>query len=38
MDKLDSISNIIGYDFDDKSLLKQDLTHRSKNKINYERL
>ena len=38
MDKLDSLSNIIGYDFDDKSLLKQALTHRSKNKINYERL
>lgn len=38
MDKLDSLSKVIGYQFDNQSLLKQALTHRSKNKINYERL
>ncbi|MGH1426660.1 MAG: ribonuclease III [Arenicella sp.] len=38
MDKIDSLSAIIGYQFDDKSLLQQALTHRSKNKNNYERL
>ena len=38
MDKLDSLSILIGYQFKDKNLLKQALTHRSKNKVNYERL
>jgi len=38
MDKLDSLSVLIDYQFNDKNLLKQALTHRSKNKINYERL
>ena len=38
MDKLDSLADVIGYEFQDKNLLKQALTHRSKNKTNYERL
>ena len=38
MDKLDSLSDLIGYQFNNKNLLKQALTHRSKNKVNYERL
>ncbi len=38
MDKLDSLSELIGYQFNNKNLLKQALTHRSKNKVNYERL
>ena len=38
MDKLDSLADVIGYEFQDKNLLKQALTHRSKNKVNYERL
>jgi len=38
MDNLDSLSALIGYEFEDKSLLQQALTHRSKNKKNYERL
>ena len=38
MDNFDSLATIIGYEFNDKALLKQALTHRSKNKVNYERL
>ncbi len=38
MNKLDSLSAIIDYQFEDKDLLQQALTHRSKNKHNYERL
>lgn len=38
MDKLDKLSEIIDYQFDDRHLLKQALTHRSKGKRNYERL
>ena len=36
--KRDLISNKIGYDFKDKSLLQQALTHSSKSEKNYERL
>jgi len=38
MDSLDKLSKAIGYEFRNKALLKQALTHRSKNKTNYERL
>ena len=38
MDSLDRLSKAIGYEFENKSLLRQALTHRSKNKANYERL
>jgi len=38
MNKLDKLSSVIGYEFENQSLLQQALTHRSKNKRNYERL